>query len=267
MSHSGFSPSSLSSSLSNNTNSSSSGGGNSNKHWGSSIVVPIESSSSTSTQMESITKRVELFGGRKAGSWRLEAKLFYPKAPVPAKKLQAANVSVDDLKVLCVVNGRFLPLGATAQQAIMSPACVMTGDSLVAFDKADFESLLDRFKTMFLLKKTAKVEGSYYLFGDFIIKIGILFLGSLAKCPVVEIDYQSCANLSATQEMMKELLLNLVPSMEQFQVIGPINPTLPSMGTLTAMDSKSSASPSSPTTTTAGGRKRATGAGRTKGTR
>ena len=119
-----------------------------------------------------------------------------------------AAINIDEAKVLCVVNRSITPTGAA--KATLFPACVVVGNSVVSFEKPDFEVFLDRIRTMFYLKKTAKVEGTFYEIGDFVIKAGTLFLGPPAKCPVIEVRYKGCPNLSFTIEMIKELVSGVV---------------------------------------------------------
>eukprot|EP00126_Sphaerothecum_destruens_P010389 Sdes_comp20729_c0_seq1m16531 len=198
-----------------------------------------------------ISTRIELLGGRRAGTFKFEAKMYVTKPPQSSKK-PIAPPTVEEGKMVFVVTSMLLP--SSTARPILNPTCVAIGDIVLACEQPEF-GLIDKLRNMYHFRKCAKVEGPYFELGDFILKTGSLFVNNGVKCALLEVQYPPCPMLPLCQELFKELLLNIVPNVQNVQVVGPLKPILPPLQPLTTTILETPQSPSSKKKIVSGHRK------------
>eukprot|EP00126_Sphaerothecum_destruens_P010391 Sdes_comp20729_c0_seq3m16533 len=173
-----------------------------NNGYGTTIVVPLEGSENPKTISEALHQRIELLGGRRAGTFKFEAKMYVTKPPQSSKK-PIAPPTVEEGKMVFVVTSMLLP--SSTARPILNPTCVAIGDIVLACEQPEF-GLIDKLRNMYHFRKCAKVEGPYFELGDFILKTGSLFVNNGVKCALLEVQYPPCPMLPLCQELFKELV-------------------------------------------------------------
>jgi len=145
-------------------------------------------------------KRVEQLQGKKVAAWGVTCSLYVAKPPpAPTAKGQHHLSRVDTAKELVLINFDDVP----------KKAYLLAKDSVLEADK-EISLILEKTK-LYLVKHTIEVKGHQYVMGDFVVKIGNVFLKDSAKGSVMEIEYCPSVLPNQSHKVMNELLALLGP--------------------------------------------------------
>jgi len=156
--------------------------------------------------MPEMQKRVEQLHGKKVGAWNITCNVYHAKQqpPPPTAKGQLSAqqqllMRPDVAKELLLINFDDLAI----------KAYLLARDSVLEADK-EISTILERSK-LYLLKYTIEIKGHHYTMGDFVVKLGTIFVRDTARGSVMEVEYCPSVLPNQCNKVMSEVLGMLGP--------------------------------------------------------
>ncbi|XP_071960676.1 mediator of RNA polymerase II transcription subunit 20-like isoform X2 [Antedon mediterranea] len=137
--------------------------------------------------VENVNKRLDLLGANKTGIFCVDCETY-----------QAIAQTQGQSKVIHSIHNTEFPLSAFA--------VTDSGTCLVC--DTNFDGIMQKLKGFYGQRKLPKIEskGQRFELGDFIIKVGIVSVGSHTKGLLVEVEYTPCVIISDCWNLMTEFM-------------------------------------------------------------
>jgi hypothetical protein len=155
--------------------------------------------------MPEMQKRVEQLQGKKVGPWNVTCYVYHAKQPPtpPTAKGQLPSqqllMRTDVARELLLIN-----FDDSATKAYL-----LARDSVLEADK-EISTILERSK-LYALKYPIDVKGHHYTMGDFVVKLGTIFVKDAARGSLMEVEYCPSVLPNQCHKIMGELLSMIGP--------------------------------------------------------
>ncbi|KAJ2722461.1 hypothetical protein GGI07_003296 [Coemansia sp. Benny D115] len=150
------------------------------------------------------------------GRWSMDTRLFH--SPHNFVELQNLKVSDRHSESQGTASDQSMYLVSRGQGAQRRQYFVMASNRVVVETEPEMESIVLRLKNLWSARQSARIEGYSYEGDDWIIRTGNLMVGTSYKGLVIEINYLPCSNPEQTRELMRELLVMILPADAQVDV-------------------------------------------------
>ncbi|PIA13231.1 hypothetical protein COEREDRAFT_83645 [Coemansia reversa NRRL 1564] len=146
------------------------------------------------------------------GRWSMDIRLFHsPHNFVELQQLKVASVDSSQPATRGTASDQSMYLVARGQGAARRQYFVMASNRVVIETEPEMESMVLRLKNLWTPRQTARIEGYSYEGNDWVIRTGNLMVGTSYKGLIIEINYLPCSNPEQTRELMRELLMLILP--------------------------------------------------------
>ncbi|XP_077985967.1 mediator of RNA polymerase II transcription subunit 20-like [Glandiceps talaboti] len=150
---------------------------------------PVPENKSEQQVVDMITKRAELLGASKVGTFCVDCETYQ------------SSMAIVPQKTIHVMHNTEQPL--TCYTILENPG---SSNCLVA--DTMFDQVMQKLKGFYMPRKAAKIEskGQHYELGDFVIKIGTVSVGPSTKGILFEVEYTPCVVVMDCWNLLSEFM-------------------------------------------------------------
>ncbi|XP_070559218.1 mediator of RNA polymerase II transcription subunit 20-like [Ptychodera flava] len=169
---------------------------------------PVPENKNEQQVVEMVTKRVELLGAVKVGTFCVDCETYQSSTAVSGAQ-----------KTVHLMHNSEQPL--TTYSVLENLSSPWNSNCLVA--DSNFDNMIQKMKGFYMPRKTAKIEskGQHYEIGDFVVKIGTVSVGPSTKGVLIEVEYTPCVVMDCwnlLSEFMQGFMGNHTPSVPMYLV-------------------------------------------------
>ncbi|NXK50766.1 MED20 polymerase, partial [Chauna torquata] len=153
--------------------------------------VPVAEGKSVQQTVEILTRKLELLGAEKQGTFCVDCETYHTAASTMSNQGQTG-------KLMYVMHNSEYPLSCFA--------LFENGPCLIA--DANFDILMVKLKGFFQNAKANKIEsrGTRYQYCDFLVKVGTVTMGPSARGISVEVEYCPCVIANDCWNLLMEFM-------------------------------------------------------------
>lgn len=153
--------------------------------------VPVAEGKSVQQTVEMLTRKLELLGAEKQGTFCVDCETYHTAASTMSNQGQTG-------KLMYVMHNSEYPLSCFA--LFENGPCLITD--------TNFDTLMVKLKGFFQNAKANKIEsrGTRYQYCDFLVKVGTVTMGPSARGISVEVEYCPCVIANDCWNLLMEFM-------------------------------------------------------------